>query len=228
MLRSGGRPRQVETDDIIRVGRELGLSRLSMNAVADSLGVSATALYRHVDGRWELERLIGESILADLRLGDDPAHDAVQHLLAAGLQLRSFVLAHHGLAAYVQALFPRGESGRQLLSGEVEALGRRGYAPDAAMVLASAVASIAIGYAAAEEVQRERAEGRPEQERHVLAALTADARLGDAHRALPEVDNDLYVRLWLGAAVRAFVEAAPPGRPLAEVMAALDAAGKGL
>lgn len=228
MSRIGGRPRQVQTDDIVRVGREVGLLRLSMNAVADRLGVSATALYRHVDGRWGLENLIGESILADLRLNDDPEHDTVQHLLSAGLQLRSFILAHPGLAAYVQTLFPRGESGRKLLSGEVEALGRRGYAPDAAIVLASAVASIAIGYAAAEDVQRERTEGRAEQERDALAAIIADARLSDAHRALPEVGADQYVRLWLGAAVRAFVEAAPPGRPLGEIMVALDAAGKGL
>nr|WP_241489463.1 TetR/AcrR family transcriptional regulator [Leucobacter celer] len=199
-----------------------------MNAVADRLGVSATALYRHVDGRWGLENLIGESILADLRLDDDPEDDTVRHLLSAGLQLRSFVLAHPGLATYVQTLFPRGESGRVLVSGEVEALGRRGYAPDTAIVLVSAVASIAIGYAAAEDVQRERAEGRAEQERDALAAIIADARLGDAHRALPEVSADQYVRLWLGAAVRAFVEAAPPGRPLGEIMVALDAAGRGL
>jgi AcrR family transcriptional regulator len=213
MSRIGGRPRQVETEDIVRVGRELGLSRLSMNAVAERLGVSSTALYRHVDGRWGLENLVGESILNDLRLDDDPEHDTVRHLLSVGLQLRSFILGHPGLA---------------LLAAEVEALGRRGYAPDAAIVLASAVASIAIGYAAAEDVQRERAEGRSEQERDALAAMVADARLGDAHRALPEVGADQYVRLWLGAAVRAFVDAAPPGRPLLEIMAALDVAGKGL
>lgn len=198
-----------------------------MNAVAERLGVSSTALYRHVDGRWSLERLVGESILADLRLSDDPAHDTAQHLLSAGLQLRSFILRHPGLAAYVQTLFPRGESGRRLLVAETEALGRRGYAPDAAIVLSSAVASIAIGYAAAEELQRERAEGRHAQEQDALAAILTDARLGDAHRALPDIDADEYVRLWLGAVVRAFVDAAPAGRPLTEIRAALAAAVKG-
>lgn len=217
----------MEKDDIVRVGRELGLSRLSMHGVAKRLGVSATALYRHVDGRWGLENLVGESILAELRLDDDHEHDAVRHLLSAGLQLRSFVLRHRGLAVYLQTLFPRGESGRTLLAGEVEALGRRGYAPDVSIVLASAVASIAIGYAAAEDVQRERARGRRVHERGAVAALIADTRLGDAHQSLPEINADHYARLWLGAAVRAFVDAAPPGRPLAEIMSALDAAGKG-
>lgn len=227
MPRVGGRPRQIEAEDIVRVGRELGLPRLTMNAVAQRLGVSSTALYRHVDGRWGLERLVGESILGELTLDDDPAHDTAAHLLAVGLQLRWFLLQHPGLAAYVQTLFPRGENGRRLLAGETEALGRRGYAPDAAIVLSSAVASVAIGYAAAEDLQRQRAEGRPAQEREALAAIRTDARLGDAHRTLPDIDADEYVRLWLGAAVQAFVAAAPPGRTPAEIRAALDAAGRG-
>ncbi len=226
MARIGGRPRQIETEDIVRVGREIGLRRLSMNAVAARLDVSSTALYRHVDGRWGLEQLVGERILAELELVDDPALAVVPHLLATALELRAFMLQHPGLAAYVQTLFPRGEGGRRLLATEVAALGRRGYAADAAVVLSSAVASVAIGYAAAEEVQRERAEGRDAQQRNALAAVVDDAVLGAAHRALPEISPDDYVRLWLGAAIRAFVDAAPPGRAPAEILAALDAAGK--
>ncbi|WP_229568323.1 MULTISPECIES: TetR family transcriptional regulator [Rhodococcus] len=34
------------------------MQQLSLNAVASRLGVSAAALYRHVDGRWGLERLV--------------------------------------------------------------------------------------------------------------------------------------------------------------------------
>ncbi|MGO1840046.1 MAG: hypothetical protein ACTH2J_08290 [Candidatus Microbacterium stercoravium] len=128
---------------------------------------------------------------------------------------------------YVQTLFPRGDGGRRLLAAETEALGRRGYAPDAAIALTSAVASVAIGYAAAEEVQRERAEEREAHQGESLVGLLGDRVLGDAHRALPEVDADSYVRMWLGAAIRGFVEAAPPGRSTTEIMAALDAAGKG-
>ncbi|MBU8841770.1 TetR/AcrR family transcriptional regulator, partial [Mycolicibacterium goodii] len=69
--RVGGRPPLITVADIVSVGRELGMRRLSINAVAPRLGVSATALYRHIDGRWELERLVGESLLADLELGQD-------------------------------------------------------------------------------------------------------------------------------------------------------------
>lgn len=226
MPRIGGRPRRIASDDIVRAGRGLGLTQLSMNAVADHLGVSSTALYRHVDGRWGLERLVGESILADIRLVDDPAQDTTEHLIRFGLQLRSALLDNPGLAAYVQTLFPRGEGGRRLLMAEVEALGHRGYPPDAAIVLSSAVASIAIGYAAGEDLQRQRADGWTAQERQAEAELRTDAALGEAHRLLPSFDADEYVRLWLGAAVRGFVDAAPPGRSAQQIWAALRAAGK--
>ncbi|WP_199907998.1 hypothetical protein [Actinomyces sp. Marseille-P3109] len=227
MTRIGGRPRQIETADIVRAGRELGLVQLSLSGVAARLGVSSTALYRHVDGRWGLESLVGESILSDLVLVDDTTQNTTQHLLSMGLQLRSFILEHPGLTAYVQTLFPRGESGRRLLASEVTALGRRGYSADAAIALVSAVASISIGYAAAEDTQRQRAEERAARERDAINAIRTDPRLGEAHHALPDVGADEYVRLWLGAAVRAFVEMAPPGRSAAQIRAALEAAGKG-
>lgn len=98
MPKIGGRPRVIDEADIARVGVEIGLRHLSLNAVAARLGVSSTALYRHVDGRWGLERLVGESLLSELRLTDDPAHGVVEHLLSAALQLRSFLLQHRGLA----------------------------------------------------------------------------------------------------------------------------------
>ncbi len=227
-VRVGGRPRQIERDDIVRVGRDLGLAELSVKAVASALGVSSTALYRHVDGRWGLERLVGESILAELDLDDDPAHDVPRHLLSFGLQIRRFILRNPGLAEYLQTLFPRGEGGRRLLAIETEALGRRGYAPEAAIVLSSAVASVAIGYTAAEEAQRARSVGLDDERRDALAAVLADDRLGEAHRALPETDPDDYVRLWLAGAIRGFVDAAPPGRPVAEIVADLRAAGEGV
>ncbi|WP_443611852.1 hypothetical protein [Acrocarpospora catenulata] len=65
---TGGRPPRIDLDDIVRAGRELGLSGLSVKAVAARLGVTSTALYRYVGGRWDLDRLVGESILAELEL----------------------------------------------------------------------------------------------------------------------------------------------------------------
>ncbi|MFT4216556.1 MAG: hypothetical protein QM619_05135 [Micropruina sp.] len=226
--RIGGRPRQIDTADIVRAGRELGLHRLSLNAVAARLDVTATALYRHVDGRWGLERLVGESLLGDLVLIDDPAHDTLRHLLSFGLQLRAFILDRHGLAGYLQTLFPRGASGRRLLAAELAALVRRGYAEDAAIVLSGAVASMAIGYAAAEEAQRDRADGLDDQRDDAVAGLRADRRLAAVHADLPAVDSDEYVRLMLTAAIGGLLAAAPPGRPVRQIIADLREAGEGV
>lgn len=214
------RPVALHVDDIVRVGRELGMSRLSVSAVAAELGVSAPALYRHIEGRWELERLVGESLLADLQLLDDPADDLPTHLLSFALQLRAFTLQWPGLAAYLQALFPRGESGRQLLTSEVQMLVARGYSRAAAITMSGAVASLTIGFIVAEE--RPTAAGDPEgYEREVgrvVTGLLQDPFLGPAHTELPVVSPEDYTRALLKAAISGLVTTFPPGSSVPTVL----------
>lgn len=231
--RTGGRPALIAVDDVLRVGRELGMRRLSIKAVATQLGVSATALYRHVESRWALERLVGESLLAELELRDDPAAGIEAHLLSFGLQLWHFTVARPGLAAYMQVLFPRGDAGMRLLVTEVDALGRRGYAADAAMVLSSAVATIAINLACQEDSIANATGGdqanRFAVERDAVARLLAgDARLQAAHVGWPEMASAEYVRLLLAASTRGLAGEIPPGRPITDILAAHTAAGEEL
>lgn len=217
-----------EVDDIVRVGRKLGLRGLSMNAVAAELGVSSTALYRAVDGRWGLERLVGESLLGDLTLEDNPEHNVEQHLLSFGLQMWNFIVRHPGLGVYMQTLFPRGDAGRQLMAFQINALSRFGYTPDVAIALSSVVAGISINYAVAEDSQLERGESLDEQRQEVTDQLQTDEQLGEAHRDLPQVEHAQYVKLVLTATIRGTLAAAPPGRPLDQVIADLAAAGVGV
>jgi AcrR family transcriptional regulator len=226
--RQGGRPPLIALDDVVRAGRELGMQRLSINAVAVRLGVSATALYRHVESRWALERLVGESLLADLDLRDDPTADVEAHLLSFALQLRDFTAEHPGLAAYLQVLFPRGDAGARLLATEVEALSRRGYAADAAMVLGSAVATLAISLAAREENNAnatggDQATGFAVERDAAAERLAGDARLGAAHVGLPPVSDSEFVRLLLAASIRGLVAEISPGRPIGEIVAEFSA-----
>ncbi|MGO2860803.1 MAG: TetR/AcrR family transcriptional regulator [Brevibacterium sp.] len=222
-MRIGGRPRQIETDDIIAAGRGIGLRELSLNAVASRLGVSSAALYRHVANRWGLEQLVGESLLADLDLRDDPDHDAQTQLLSFGIQLFDFVVEHPGLASYVQTLFPRGESGRRLLARETAAIEARGYSTDAAIVLTSAVATQTIGHAAAEDAQRARSEGWDTQREEAIEGMRNVDRLYQAHHRLPQLSMPHYARLMLATTVRAIVDILPPGRDVGEVIAELEA-----
>ncbi|MFM9797423.1 TetR/AcrR family transcriptional regulator, partial [Streptomyces turgidiscabies] len=57
--KTGGRQAQITVADIEREGLRLGLPNLTVNGVATALGVSPTALYRHVDGKLGLEELVG-------------------------------------------------------------------------------------------------------------------------------------------------------------------------
>jgi AcrR family transcriptional regulator len=225
--RVGGRSPRIGTADIVRVGRALGLGALSVKAVAAELGVTAAALYRHVDGRWGLERLVGESILAELDLVDDPRHGIEPHLLSFALQLRAYTLANPGLARYMQLLFPRGDAGRRLLTVEVEALGRRGYTPEAAIVVSGAVATLTIAMAASEELsiatEREDGGGLDRERAAATAGLQVDDHLSAPHATLPQVQRPEYVRLVLTGAIRGLLASAPPGRPVAEIIVDLAA-----
>ncbi|MGO1684911.1 MAG: TetR/AcrR family transcriptional regulator [Brachybacterium sp.] len=220
--RSGGRPRQIDEADVVRAGRELGMRELSLNAVATRLNVSSTALYRLVDGRWGLERLVGEDLLDDLRLPDDPQHGLAEHLVSFGVRLGAFLLERPGLGAYVQTLFPRGEGGRRILADEISVLVGRGYSPESAMVVCSAVAGVAVAHAAAQDARRARGEELAVQESAALAGVESDRRLGDARQALPEIDDARYTRLLLAAVVNGILAAAPPGRPVDEIIDALE------
>ncbi|OLP03368.1 TetR family transcriptional regulator [Mycolicibacterium porcinum] len=226
--RVGGRPPLIAVSDIVAAGRELGMRNLSVNAVATRLGVSATALYRHITGRWELERLVGESLLAELEFADDPAWSVEDHLLAFGVTVHRYALANPGLATYMQVLFPRGEAGARLLADEIAALGRRGYAAEAAALLSSSVAVLAIGLAAQHELKAEASGGDDGfvTERDAAAErLAGDAALGPVHTAGTQLRSPQYLELLMNALIRGLLTSVVPGRAITDIVADLTARG---
>lgn len=189
--RPGGRPPKIAIADIERAGVRLGLRALTVPAVAAELGVTTAALYRHVDGKFGLETLVGERILADLDLVDDPTHDVAEHLVSMAVQLREFLMAHPGLTTYVQVLFPRGRSGEALLAREVATLVARGCSPDAAVMAGTTVALLVISLTAAEESRREHSAHLEAIEERRQRALQSYVEQGMDQ---PEMDQDAYFR----------------------------------
>ena len=55
-----GRPARISREAIAEAANEIGLSDLTLRAVADRLGVSIASLYHHVDGKDDLLRLAAE------------------------------------------------------------------------------------------------------------------------------------------------------------------------
>lgn len=221
---TGGRPSTIAPDDIVRAGREIGMRDLSLKAVAANLGVSATALYRHVDGRWGLERAVGESLLADLVLVDEPDDDLEQHLVRFAAQLRHHVLAHPGLGAYLQVLFPRGPGGTALIKRAQASLMERDYTPEAAIVLSSAVASTTINIAAGEEraAYATKETGYDRERDSTWSIVNDDLALGPSHAQLPGISPERYFTLLITAAIAGLIGVAPPKRPVADIVADLS------
>jgi AcrR family transcriptional regulator len=98
-------PDHTSLDEIIRAGRDLleskGLARMTMQAVADRVGVRAPSLYKRLRDRDDLIRLITEATLHDLGLRlNDAARglDAAEDLGTLARAFRSF--AHERPASY--------------------------------------------------------------------------------------------------------------------------------
>jgi AcrR family transcriptional regulator len=70
-----GRPARISREAIAEAASEIGLSDLTLRAVADHLGVSIASLYHHVDGKDDLLRLAAEHAAARTPI----PHDEGQH-----------------------------------------------------------------------------------------------------------------------------------------------------
>ncbi|MEV1000075.1 TetR/AcrR family transcriptional regulator C-terminal domain-containing protein [Nonomuraea sp. NPDC050202] len=211
-MKTGGRTASFTLRDVVEAGTRIGLDRLSMQSVADALGVTTAALYRHVAGRSALERLVGEAILDKLTLVDDPTEPAAAHLAGFAMQLRRFTLSHPGTAEYMQRLFPRGPSGLRLLEHQVTALGRRGYEPAAAVALSSAMATVAIGATVAEQ-WRASLLGTPAID-EALTVMAGSALMRQATAGIPAHTPEDFFVFTISAAAEGLVAQLPPGRPL--------------
>ena len=82
-------PARTSLEEIVSTGREIveseGVDGLTMQKLAATVGVRAPSLYKHLDGRPELMKLIIESVVADLGQalesavgGEDPSRDLAE------------------------------------------------------------------------------------------------------------------------------------------------------
>jgi AcrR family transcriptional regulator len=104
-----------------RIADEVGLTRLTLAALAESLGVRQPSLYKHIDGMDDLQRSI--AIRAKIELGDvlgraavgKSGDDAIRAIAAA---YRRWAIAHPGrYSATVRA--PEPEDADDLVVGIV-------------------------------------------------------------------------------------------------------------
>ena len=133
-----GRKRRFERDDVVQaaagIAEEVGLEAVTMRGVAERLGVSMPALYKHVQSRDELLGLLGVSMLEDLDLPDGDLQ-WTEWLTLFARRLRGHLLIDPPLAgvAYVAA---HGVMSVRVLERGVGVLASAGFRPfDALMVV---------------------------------------------------------------------------------------------
>jgi AcrR family transcriptional regulator len=146
--------------DIVAVGRELleagGLDAVTMQAVADRVGIRAPSLYKRFSGRGDLIAAVGASILADLR---DELAPFVSLEPAAGIRsiaeaFRQFALGHPRSYELIFLNLPPGSRPPAELNAKASAplveLAGRLAGPDQALEAARLVTAFAHGFVSME------------------------------------------------------------------------------
>jgi AcrR family transcriptional regulator len=184
-----GRPARISREAIAEAANEIGLSDLTLRAVADRLGVSIASLYHHVDGKDDLLRLAAEYSAARRPIPRDQDQHWAVWLLEWGLYNRDAFVAEPALLGQ----FMDGAIRADVIADNTDAIlallmnqgftageAQSAYQLVSACALGSAVQAIreqraaAAGRRAAKEYRRVLAERDPEDLPH-LRALLAEA-----------------------------------------------------
>ena len=190
-IRHGGRQQIIDEEMILSAALDLGMDRLSMNAVAKRLGVSAAALYRYVPSREALLELCLDAFAN--KLDFSPQGTWRETLAALAEAFRAALKASPGAAAHAFKLGPGSPRGMRLMDSVLGALIDAGFTPKLAWQAYSAVVDHAVT-----SVQKEELAGRPRAVQHYLAEHSGEfAHLSAALAEVlpPDFDQAFAARL---------------------------------
>ena len=173
-----GRPARISRAAIAEAANEIGLSDLTLRAVADRLGVSIASLYHHVAGKEDLLRLAAEYAAARTQVPRDEGQHWAAWLLEWALYNRDAFVAEPGLLGQ----YLDGAISADVIADNTDAilapLMRQGFTASDAQAAYQLVSSCALGSAVITiREQRAAAAGRPAVEEYwrVLGERGADA-----------------------------------------------------
>jgi len=141
---------QLTREDIVRAAMRLadseGLDGLSMRRLAEALGVTPMALYRHVSNKDEILAEVVDAVLRDAGLPDVGAGDWAGWLAAAAHQLRTLLVEHPGaLGVFCREPVTTPAAAARLAEG-LERLQAAGFGTDEAARAYAAVHTYTIGF----------------------------------------------------------------------------------
>jgi AcrR family transcriptional regulator len=164
-----GRPAQIDRDAVLATGLavadEIGLSGLTMQSVADRLGVTPMALYRHVANKADLLDGVVERILLEVPL-PEPTADWSERLMALSRGTRKAALRHPQVFPLLLQRAAVTPGARRVRDVVYAALREAGLPEDDVVQLERLMATAVLGFAASEAGGRFAA--------HSAAQLNAD------------------------------------------------------
>jgi AcrR family transcriptional regulator len=158
-----GRPPQISRPAIVEaslaIADERGLAGLTMHAVAQRLGVTPMALYRHVDDKADLLDSVVEALLTELPL---PRAELPweQRLRGLGQAVRMLARRHPAIFPLLLQRPANTPESRRVRDSVVAALEEAGLDPEAARRAERLVSTVILGFAASEAGGRFRGHSR--------------------------------------------------------------------
>ena len=219
-----GRPPLISRDQIAEAALEVGLSDLTLRAVADHLGVTTTALYHHISGRDELVQLAAERSARRLRTPTDVDQHWAMWLMQWAVHTRTAFVGDPALLDQFLDGVISPESVLHNVEAILDLLVRQGFSAADALRSFELVSTCALGSALGDVRDRRSVESGRGSRREALRSLTAEDE-----RDLPllrttgvdEVDVEEEARAQFRAVILGI--AALRGDDLDEIATALDA-----
>lgn len=142
-----GRPRRLSLERIIAAALEIGVEQLSMNKLADALGVARAVLYNYVNSREELVQLVAAQAAHLHSFPKDIGQPWDVYVLKYARALRDYFVGGN----YLVTAYAAGNLGPliQLEGAEIwlSVLTRQGFTGPQALNLQQAIDTVALGSA---------------------------------------------------------------------------------
>jgi AcrR family transcriptional regulator len=137
-------------DDILDVGvqitREVGLGALSVQAVADRLGVSGPAIYHWVRNRAALKQLVAGRVISTIEASESSHAAPADRLREVLLVTREGLRQHPGVAEYWIAQSPPPSEGLRTIDTVIGLLAEMGLSPRDAVRAFTALYTYTMGH----------------------------------------------------------------------------------
>lgn len=153
---SRGRPAQLSIEAIVTCALSLGVGQLSMHKIAKTLGVSATALYRHVASKEELIFLCADRITSTVTPPD--TEDWQTYLYALARAYRTAALQTPGSVEFLRYVGLQTPHGLHLMDTAIGVMRNAGFEPEGSFMAVAGVISHATDMVLHQELAERRAD----------------------------------------------------------------------